>query len=264
MDGTSCAMLVKAIIHPFIRKTSDENICWVEERMALKMEGKRLTREIADFHTHTFLSDGVLSPSELVRRAVVNGYHLIGLTDHVGAATMERVLKELRAESDLAEKYWGIKALVGVELTHVPAHSVPVLAKQAKKLGADLVVVHGETLVEPVEPGTNRAAVGCREVDILAHPGLLTREEAELAAENGVFLELSARRGHSLANGHVASLARQTGVDLVLNSDCHQPENLLTWEFGYRVGRGAGLSEEEVEQMLVEAPRKLLRRLGKS
>ncbi len=228
-----------------------------------QMEEKKLTDRIGDFHTHTFLSDGVLSPCELIRRAVVSGYHLIGLTDHVGAATMARVLKELRAERDLVEKYWGIKALVGVELTHVPAQSVSTLAKEAKKLGADLVVVHGETLTEPVEPGTNRAAVGCREVDILAHPGLLTWEEAELAAENGVFLELSARQGHSLANGHVASVARQTGANLVLNSDCHQPENMLTWEFAYRVGRGAGLSEAEVEQVLVEAPRKLLRRLEK-
>ena len=222
-----------------------------------------MINRIADFHTHTFLSDGVLSPCELIRRAVVSGYHLIGLTDHVGAATMERVLKELRTERDLAEKYWGIKVLVGVELTHVPAQSVPILAKEAKKLGADLVVVHGETLVEPVEPGTNRAAVSCREVDVLAHPGLITREEVELAAENHVFLELSARRGHALANGHVASLARQTGAGLVLNSDSHQPEDLLTWEFAYRVGRGAGLSAAEVEQVLAEAPRKLLRRLEK-
>ncbi|NLY90502.1 MAG: histidinol phosphate phosphatase domain-containing protein [Firmicutes bacterium] len=227
------------------------------------MEGKRLPNEIGDFHTHTFLSDGVLSPSELIRRASVNGYRLIGLTDHVGAATMERVIKELQAERNLVEKYWKINVLVGVELTHVPAGAIPFLAKQAKGLGADLVVVHGETIVEPVEPGTNRAAVSCREVDILAHPGLITREEVEMAAENQVFLELSARRGHSFANGHVVSLARQTGANLVLNSDGHHPEDLLTRGFAYQVAQGAGLSAAEVEEVLVEAPRKLLRKLGK-
>ncbi|HLE81453.1 MAG TPA: PHP domain-containing protein, partial [Dehalococcoidia bacterium] len=31
-----------------------------------------------DFHTHTFLSDGVLSPIELIRRAHVKGYRVIG------------------------------------------------------------------------------------------------------------------------------------------------------------------------------------------
>ena len=37
-----------------------------------------------DFHTHTFLSDGVLSPMELIRRAHVRGYRAMAVTDHVG------------------------------------------------------------------------------------------------------------------------------------------------------------------------------------
>ena len=36
-----------------------------------------------DFHTHTFLSDGVLSPIELIRRALVRGYKAMAITDHV-------------------------------------------------------------------------------------------------------------------------------------------------------------------------------------
>lgn len=220
-----------------------------------------MTKAVADFHTHTFLSDGVLSPCELIHRAFINGYQVIGVTDHVGLGSMERVLGELREECRLAEKYWKIKTLVGVELTHVPAAAVVDLARQAKRLGADLVVVHGETIVEPVEPGTNRAAVSCPEVDILAHPGLITESEAELAAKNGVFLELSARRGHALANGHVAALARKTGAHLLINSDSHQPADLLTWEFMYRVGRGAGLNAAELEQVICEAPQRLLRKL---
>ncbi|NLM37619.1 MAG: histidinol phosphate phosphatase domain-containing protein [Firmicutes bacterium] len=220
-----------------------------------------MDKPITDFHTHTFLSDGVLSPIELLHRAFLNGYQVIGLTDHVGLGTMERVLAELREERRLAEKYWALKILVGVELTHVPAAAVSELAKRAKHLGADLVVVHGETLVEPVEPGTDRAAVSCPEVDILAHPGLLTEEEAKLAAQNGVFLELSSRRGHSLANGHVAALARKTGAPLLINSDSHEPDDLLTWEFASRIGRGAGLDATELKQVMGEAPQRLLRKL---
>ena len=45
-----------------------------------------------DFHTHTFLSDGVLSPVELIRRAVSNGYTAIAVTDHAGLGDQERVL----------------------------------------------------------------------------------------------------------------------------------------------------------------------------
>jgi predicted metal-dependent phosphoesterase TrpH len=32
-----------------------------------------------DLHTHSFLSDGELLPSELVRRAKVKGYRIIGI-----------------------------------------------------------------------------------------------------------------------------------------------------------------------------------------
>ncbi|NIV31534.1 MAG: PHP domain-containing protein, partial [Anaerolineae bacterium] len=65
------------------------------------------------------------------------------------------------------------------------------------------------------------AAVGCGDVDILAHPGLITLEETELAARNGVFLELSARPAHAPANGHVAKMARLAGAKLIVNSDNH-------------------------------------------
>jgi histidinol phosphatase-like PHP family hydrolase len=126
----------------------------------------------------------------------------------------------------------------------VPPKRIPELILQARALGAAFVVVHGETLAEPVEPGTNRAAIegGC---DILAHPGLLTPEEAELAAQKGVLLEISARKGHSLANGHVAALARRTGAGLLVNSDAHAPSDLMTPEFQRSVALGAGLAEEE-------------------
>ena len=154
-----------------------------------------------DFHTHTFLSDGVLLPIELIRRAVVAGYTALGVTDHASAGNLKSVLDVLVAECRLAEKHWEIRALPGVELTHVPPEAIAELVQEARATGAQLVVVHGESPVEPVAPGTNLAAVSCPDVDLLAHPGLLTPEEADLAARHGVFLELTARGGHALGNG---------------------------------------------------------------
>ena len=46
---------------------------------------------------HTFLSDGVLSPVELIRRAHVAGYRVMAITDHVGAGNLEYVLNTLGA-----------------------------------------------------------------------------------------------------------------------------------------------------------------------
>ena len=216
---------------------------------------------LCDFHTHSVLSDGVLSPVELIRRAASAGYGCIAITDHVGRGAISRVLSELRVDCSLVEKYWGIRALPGVELTHVPAAAIAELALEAREQGAQVVVVHGESPVEPVEPGTNHAAVSCPMVDILAHPGLIMPAEAELAAANGVFLEITGRGGHNAANGRVAALARAAGARLLVNSDAHRPGDLLSNSWARTVALGAGLTPEEVEACLVKAPAALLERI---
>ncbi|HBF36709.1 MAG TPA: PHP domain-containing protein [Firmicutes bacterium] len=216
---------------------------------------------VYDFHTHSFLSDGELSPVELIRRAIVQGYRVIAVTDHVGPGNMERVINELITECKVANSYWKINAIPGVELTHVPAGSIDDLAKKARDFGAKLVVVHGETLVEPVEPGTNLAAVSSQWVDILAHPGLLGIKEAELAVKNGVFLEITARGGHNVANGHVAKIGKKLNTKFLVNSDTHAPENLLSDEWAHTVALGAGFEPDEVEKILLENPLQLLHKI---
>lgn len=214
----------------------------------------------SDFHMHSFLSDGIMLPIELIRFAVASGRQVVAVTDHVSASTMERIIREVKADAALAEKYWGITAIAGVELTNIPAGAVAPLAARARALGAELVVVHGETLVEPVEPGTNLAAVSCPDVDILAHPGLITPEEARLAKENGVFLEISLRKGHSFTNGHVVNMARKAGAKLLINSDAHTPDDLFRQELAVKVGRGAGLTDEEIT-LISENAREIMERV---
>jgi histidinol phosphatase-like PHP family hydrolase len=215
-----------------------------------------------DFHTHTFLSDGVLLPIELIRRAVAGGYNAIGVTDHASYSTMGYVIDAVVADCRLAEKYWDIRAIPGVEITHVPPEVIPAMAKEARWRGAQLIVCHGETPVEPVPPGTVLAALQCSDIDVLAHPGPITVELASLAASRGIFLELSARRGHSLANGSVAAAARQAGALCLVNSDTHEPGDLLTEDFARRVAAGAGLSPEEMEAVLVTNPQRLLEKIA--
>lgn len=214
-----------------------------------------------DFHTHSFLSDGELSPVELARRAIVNGCQAIAITDHVSWGNCETVLRQLVRDCELINRHWDILALPGVEITHAPAQAIPEIARLAREAGAQVVAVHGETIVEPVEPGTNLVAVGCPLVDILAHPGLLRPEEARLAAENGIFLELSARKGHSLTNGQVLKVGRAAGARFLLNSDAHAPGDLLTPGFARQVALGAGLGEEELEEVLRKSPLELIQRV---
>jgi histidinol phosphatase-like PHP family hydrolase len=216
---------------------------------------------VYDFHTHTSLSDGSLSPIELIRRALARGYKAIALTDHVGIGYLDRIITELSADCALARAHWDILAIPGVELTHIPPQAIGESAKRAKELGAWLVVVHGESIIEPVERGTNIAALQCPSVDILAHPGLITLEEAELAAARGAFLEISARKGHSLANAHISQLARLTGAKLLLNSDAHDEADLLTPDLARKIAQGAGLSEDEIDEVLANNAHTLLKRL---
>ena len=217
-----------------------------------------------DFHTHSFLSDGVLSPIELIRRAHVRGYQVIAVTDHVGFGNLESVVSTLVKDCQAASARWDLVALPGVEITHVPKEDIDRVAKAAKALGALVVVVHGETIVEPVEPGTNRAAISSPAVDILAHPGLIDPEDASLASDRGIFLEVSARKGHSLTNGHVVKTALRAGALILLDSDAHEPEDLLTPKLTQEIAWGAGLSHDEASTLLQSNPRKLLDKLGVS
>ncbi|MDH5679328.1 MAG: histidinol phosphate phosphatase domain-containing protein [Nitrospinota bacterium] len=199
-----------------------------------------------DLHMHTFLSDGVLVPSELTRRAAMKGYRAMAITDHVDMANAEEVIGQIVR---FCSTYTGpVKVIPGAEITHVPPQMYSEVARICRKAGARALVAHGETIVEPVEPGTNRAAIEAG-VDVLAHPGLISEEDARMAAKLGVALEISGRGGHSLANGHVAAMARKTGARLVFDTDTHAPHDLMDLETARKVAKGAGMAEAEIDSM---------------
>jgi histidinol phosphatase-like PHP family hydrolase len=207
-----------------------------------------------DLHTHTLFSDGELMPSELVRRAEIIGYQAVALTDHADSSNLDWVIPRIVQACQELNAHWKIRAIPGIELTHLPPGIIGRMVEKARVLGARLVVVHGESVVEPVPPGTNRKALEAG-VDILAHPGLISEEEVVLAREKNVFLEISARKGHSLANGHVARLAQKCGALMILNTDSHSPDDLITLEKARVVALGAGLEEEDFSMMLQNSRR---------
>ncbi len=200
----------------------------------------------ADFHTHTIFSDGELLPSELLQRAQQRGCRCLAITDHVDSSNMEFVLSRLLRFVEELGRQWNTLVVPGVELTHVPPARIEKLALRARHMGAKWVVVHGETLVEPVAASTNKAALEAG-VDLLAHPGLVSPEDAATAAALGVFLEVSTRKGHSLANGWVVRMAREAGARLLINSDTHGPQDILEPDFRARIGLGAGMNSQELD-----------------
>lgn len=205
-----------------------------------------------DLHTHTLLSDGELLPSEMVQRAKEKGYTAIALTDHVDSSNIERVVKELAKAADELNRLGKLKVIPGVEITHVPVKGIKEMIRKARDLGARLILVHGETIVEPVPPGTNRAAVEAG-ADILTHPGLILPEDVKLAKERGVYLEITARKGHSLTNGYVTKLAVEFGARLVFSTDAHSPSDLVTDSERDKILCGCGLDKDGIKKIIKNA-----------
>lgn len=201
-----------------------------------------------DLHTHTLFSDGVLLPSELVYRAKYKGYSVIALTDHADYSNMDFIIPRIIKVAEILTKHYDILVLPGVEMTYVPPKLIKEAASECRKLGSKIIVVHGETTAETVPPETNIYAVEAG-IDILAHPGHLSAREAETAAKNNVKIEITTRNGHNATNKEVAEVALKAGAGLVLNTDTHCPENLLTPETVKKTLEQAGLPEDYYEIM---------------
>jgi len=205
---------------------------------------------LIDLHTHSLLSDGQLCPAELVQRAKKNGYRALAITDHVDSSNLDLIVPQIvKFCRENAHLNSDIRVIPGVELTHLLPPLINKLAREAREKGAKLIIVHGETIVEPVPKGTNTAALGA-DIDILAHPGLISEEEVKIAKERGIYLEISSRKGHSLTNGWLARLATKWGAKLILNTDAHRVEDLITEETARKILQGAGLSYREIESVM--------------
>ena len=201
-----------------------------------------------DLHTHSIFSDGELVPAEHLRRVESMGYEAVAITDHADSSNLDFIIPRIVKVAEDLNRFSQAKLIPGIELTHIPPQMFGELVSRARELGAKIIVGHGETVMEPVYAGTNLAAIQAG-VDILAHPGFITKDEARLAAEKGVFLELTCRKGHSLTNGHVAGIAADTGALLVVNADAHGPGDFMTAEMAETVALGAGLSKERYEKI---------------
>jgi len=201
-----------------------------------------------DLHTHSIFSDGVLIPSELVRRAENAGLKGIGITDHGDLSNIDFIIPRIVDIAQELNRVINIRVIPGIEITHVPPDLISKTAQKARALGAKIIIAHGETIAEPVAPGTNRAFLDA-DIDILAHPGLITEDDVLKAKEKGIFLEISARKGHSLTNGHVARLAQKVGAQLVINTDAHAPQDLIDQNLAKQIVCGAGLTEQDFEIM---------------
>ena len=201
-----------------------------------------------NLHCHSLLSDGALLPSEVAMRYAALGYKAIAITDHADYSNIKSNVASILEFCRHWPKKAKIKVLPGIELTHLPLEQFIPLASFARKEGIKIIIAHGETLVEPVIKGTNRAALQA-DIDILAHPGLISDEEVKLAAKKGIFLEVTARKGHNSCNRHVVEMALKFKARIIINNDSHSPEDIISWQDLAQTGIKAGLSKKDIERI---------------
>ena len=198
-----------------------------------------------NLHTHSLLSDGCLLPSEIAVRYAAAGYKVIAITDHVDYSNIDQVIPAILKFTRNWPKESTIKVLPGVELTHLPLGQFESMVKHCRKKGIKVIIGHGETTVEPVFQGTNRAALEA-DIDILAHPGWISDADVKLAQSRGIFLEITSRHGHNATNSFVAKRAMKFGAKLILNHDSHNPEDIISPALLKKVGLKAGLTASQI------------------
>ena len=199
-----------------------------------------------NLHSHSLLSDGALLPSEIAIRYQNAGFKAIAICDHADYSNIETLIASITNFTAKWPDDSGIKILPGIELTHLPLNQFKPLAEFARSKGIKIIVGHGQTPVEPVIEGTNRAALEA-DIDILAHPGLISGDDVKLAKEKGIFLEITARHGHDKTNRHVAGQARESGARLIINTDSHSPEDIPTYDRMKQVAYKAGIAQKQLD-----------------
>ncbi|MFA5156084.1 MAG: histidinol phosphate phosphatase domain-containing protein [Candidatus Omnitrophota bacterium] len=213
-----------------------------------------------DLHTHSLLSDGALLPSEVAARYQNAGFKVIAICDHADYSNIDNIVDSIINFSRNWPAGSLIKVLPGVELTHLPLSHFRPLAEYSRSKGVKIIVGHGQSPVEPVIAGTNRAALEAG-IDILAHPGLITDDDVMLAKERGTFLEITCRGGHDKGNRHVVKQALKFGAKLVIDTDSHSPSDIPTYEKMRQVGLKAGLKSDQVDRIFSDV-REFLRTKG--
>ena len=221
---------------------------------------------MTDFHImlHAHTLGGGLDTASALRYAALAGLRFAGLILASDGSDLGRVA-ELSTQIRKLSLYANVEAWAGVELRHIPPALLPDTVREARRAGASLVLVHGESIADQVEQGTNFAAIEAG-ADIIAHPGLIDDEAAAYAAEKGVALEFTSCPKHGLTNAHTAAAALRSGAPLVRGSMATRPEELTTRAFWPMIIKGAdAVNNEKNKYNLAEYLRKseesLIRRL---
>jgi histidinol phosphatase-like PHP family hydrolase len=215
-----------------------------------------------DLHTHTDLTDGIVSLAGMIAAAEARGYEYYAVTDHAPNLVMQRMTDEkmlaqrgeLRALADTA----GMALLHGTELNIAPDGSVD--WDEDFLSGFDICVASVHSSFEQDRATMTKRFIAAAEnprVNIIGHP--LTRKigrrppvEADLdalyaaCARTGTALEINASPDRmDLPPQHIAA-AREAGVKFAVDTDAHSLADLTHMPYGVAAAQFGGLTAADV------------------
>lgn len=225
-----------------------------------------------DLHMHTVESDGKSTLAQMAEAARGRGLDYIAVTEHSQSLTLARGLdpERLRAqmrEIDAMNDELGGRPLIlkGLEVDILPDGSLDMDLGLLRELDWVVASVHSQL-------GLDRAAQTARVVkalesgvvDCLGHPTgrmLGKREESPLdleavfaaARRAGAAVELNSSPLRLDLTEHALRLARESGVEIVINSDAHHVSQLDYLHFGVGIARRAWLEPAHVANTLSAA-----------
>jgi histidinol phosphatase-like PHP family hydrolase len=215
-----------------------------------------------DLHTHTDLTDGIVSLPGMIAAAEARGYQYYAVTDHAPNLVMQRMTDEKmlaqRAELRALAGTTTMTLLHGTELNIAADGSVD--WDEDFLSGFDLSVASVHSSFEQDRATMTKRFITAAEnprVNIIGHP--LTRKvgrrppvEVDLdalyaaCARTGTALEINASPDRmDLPPQHIAA-ARQAGVKFSIDTDAHSLADLTNMRYGVAAARFGGLTAEDV------------------
>ena len=250
-------------IPPEMREDRGEIEAALQGRLPRLVEQKDIR---GDLHVHSNWSDGRASPLEMARAAASLGYEYIALCDHSPLVGIAGGLSPEKLEQKIKAVAAANKELEGAGITILAGTEVDIKADGRLDYSDDLLArcdvvvasVHmGVQQTERAITGRLISAIENENVDIIGHPtGRIIDQREPYEMDMQAVLEAAARTNTALEiNSYPSRLdlsdvnaraAKEMGVRMSINSDAHDPEQLLTMKYGVNVARRAWLEKKDV------------------
>ena len=215
-----------------------------------------------DLHTHTDLTDGIVSLAGMIAAAEARGYEYYAVTDHAPNLVMQRMTDEKmlaqRAELRALADTTGMALLHGTELNIAADGTVD--WDEDFLSGFDMCVASVHSSFEQDKATMTKRFITAIEnprVHIIGHP--MTRKvgrrppvQVDLdalyaaCARTGTALEINASPDRmDLPPQHIAA-ARDAGVRFAIDTDAHSLVDLTHLPYGVAAARFGGLTSADV------------------